>query len=78
MAYRDLLRWRNTLGACLQEMEEGDPVEWGRWRRPGTFLDSLLRFRSLVSHVVAKAYWDEKEEIAFDEIDVERYLWGAR
>ncbi|MFW5420985.1 hypothetical protein J0910_30670 [Nocardiopsis sp. CNT-189] len=78
VAFEDLLSWRNAFDGHLAHMETADPASWTAWRRPGTFLDLLLRLRSLLAHVVGKAYWDDAEHVAFAEIDVERYLWGAR
>lgn len=78
VAFADLLSWRNALDAELARMEAADAELWSAWRRPATFLDCLLRLRSLLAHVVAKAYWDDAERVALAEIDVERYLWGAR
>ena len=70
--------WRNTLDRNHQDLEQQDPHEWESWRQPGTWLDCHLRLRSLIAHEVAKAYWDERPEIRFADIDIERYLWGAR
>lgn len=73
-----LLGWRTRLDEALVALQESAPEEWAEWRLPGTWLDGLLRFRSIVSHVVGKAYWDEAEQVAYGDIDVARYLWGAR
>lgn len=70
--------WRNALDQHHQDLEQHDPHGWARWRQPGTWLDCHLRLRSLIAHEVAKAYWDERPEIYFADIDIERYLWGAR
>lgn len=71
-------RWRNNLDIRLDAMRNADPHQWLRHRQPGTWLDSLLRLRSILAHVVGKAYWDDHSEITYAHIDVERYLWGAR
>ncbi|MCA1219173.1 hypothetical protein [Streptomyces sp. 8L] len=73
-----LHRWRKALDRFHGELQHAAPEEWSRWRRPGTWLDSHLRLRSLIAHEVGKAYWDDRSEIPYAEIDVERYLWGAR
>ncbi|MFG2348262.1 hypothetical protein [Streptomyces phaeochromogenes] len=73
-----LHEWRNTLDRFHRELEQADPGEWSHWRLPGTWLDSHLRLRSLIAHEVGKAYWDDRAEIRYADIDVERYLWGAR
>lgn len=73
-----LHEWRNALTRFQRELEQTAPDEWSRWRLPGTWLDSHLRLRSLIAHEVGKAYWDDRSEIRYAEIDIERYLWGAR
>lgn len=73
-----LHKWRNALDRHHRELREAVPEQWSRWRQPGTWLDSQLRLRSLLAHEVGKAYWDDRPEIPYAEIDVERYLWGAR
>lgn len=73
-----LHEWRNSLDQLHRELEQADPGEWSRWRLPGTWLDSHLRLRSLIAHEVGKAYWDDRPEISYTDIDIERYLWGAR
>jgi hypothetical protein len=73
-----LHEWRNALDRLHRELEQADPGEWSRWRLPGTWLDSHLRLRSLIAHEVGKAYWDDRPEIRYADIDIERYLWGAR
>ncbi|MFE2426978.1 hypothetical protein ACFXJ5_09525 [Streptomyces sp. NPDC059373] len=70
--------WRNSLDRFHRELERADSGEWSRWRLPGTWLDSHLRLRSLIAHEVGKAYWDDRPEIRYADIDIERYLWGAR
>jgi hypothetical protein len=76
--YETLLGWRTDLDNHLTAMQRADPGEWARWRTPATWLDSLLRLRSIISHVVGKAYWDEVDEVRYADVDVERYLWDAR
>ncbi|MFD9603169.1 hypothetical protein ACFRFL_21805 [Streptomyces sp. NPDC056708] len=73
-----LHKWRNALARYHRALEQTAPDEWSRWRLPGTWLDSHLRLRSLIAHEVGKAYWDDRPEIRYAEIDIERYLWGAR
>lgn len=73
-----LHKWRNALDWFRRKLEEDAPDEWSRWRLPGTWLDSHLRLRSLIAHEVGKAYWDDRPEIRYTEVDIERYLWGAR
>ncbi|MFF4480221.1 hypothetical protein ACFY1A_24875 [Streptomyces sp. NPDC001520] len=73
-----LHEWRNALTRFQRELEQTAPDEWSRWRLPGTWLDSHLRLRSLIAHEVGKAYWDDRSKIRYAEIDIERYLWGAR
>jgi uncharacterized protein YehS (DUF1456 family) len=70
--------WRNALTRFQRALEQTAPDEWSLWRLPGTWLDSHLRLRSLIAHEVGKAYWDDRSEIRYAEIDIERYLWGAR
>jgi hypothetical protein len=76
--FTTLLGWRTELDTQLAVMRQADPARWERWRTPATWLDSVLRLRSVISHVVGKAYWDEVDAVRFADIDVERYLWGAR
>lgn len=73
-----LHQWRTGLDQALQRFEAADPDAWAHARQPGTWLDNHLRLRSLLAHEVAKAYWDNKTNIEYASIDVERYLWGAR
>ncbi|MGW6599408.1 hypothetical protein [Streptomyces sp. NPDC055036] len=73
-----LHKWRNALARSHRVLEQTAPAEWSRWRLPGTWLDSHLRLRSLIAHEVGKAYWDDRPEVRYAEIDIERYLWGAR
>jgi hypothetical protein len=70
--------WRCELDRHHHNLESSAPASWARWRMPGTWLDSQLRLRSLLAHEVGKAYWDDKTDIGYRDIDVERYLWGAR
>lgn len=78
LAYADMLRWRNVLDEGVRELEAERPIVWAAARRPGTWLDSVLRLRGLLAHYVGRAYWDGIEEVPVGDIDVERYLWGAR
>jgi hypothetical protein len=73
-----LLAWRTGLDTALVAAEHADEDLWTRWRQPATWLDSLLRLRSVISHVVGKAYWDDLETVRYVDIDIERYLGGAR
>ncbi|MGH3697863.1 MAG: hypothetical protein ACRDQY_00020 [Pseudonocardiaceae bacterium] len=73
-----LHQWRTTLDTHLEGMREADAELWRRHRQPGTWLDALLRLRSIISHIVSKAYWDELTDIRYANIDITRYLWGAR
>ncbi len=76
--FAELHRWRSSLDAALDQLATTDPDLWWHWRQPGTWLDSLLRLRSLIAHVLGKAFWDEAEHVAYADMDVPRYLWGAR
>lgn len=78
LVYEDMLRWRNTLDAGVVALEVEDPDVWAAARRPGTWLDAVLRLRGLLAHYVGRAYWDGLAEVPVADIDVERYLWGAR
>lgn len=78
LRYEDMLRWRNALDEGVRDLEAGQPIVWAADRRPGTWLDSVLRLRGLLAHYVGRAYWDGVEEVRVSDIDVERYLWGAR
>lgn len=78
LRYEDMLRWRNALDEGVRDLEAGQPIVWASARRPGTWLDSVLRLRGLLAHYVGRAYWDGVEELRVCDIDVERYLWGAR
>lgn len=78
MAFTELHRWRRHLDTALDQLATTDPHLWWHWRSPGTWLDSLLRLRSLIAHVLGKAYWDDIEHVAYADMDVPRYLWGAR
>jgi len=78
VAAETLYRWRTDLDRSLAEMERINLDLWSLWRRPGTWLDSVLRLRSILCHVVGKAYWDDQAEVRYADIDMERYLWGAR
>ncbi|MGH3571707.1 MAG: hypothetical protein ACRDUW_07745 [Pseudonocardiaceae bacterium] len=73
-----LHQWRTTLDTQLEQMREANAELWRQYRQPGTWLDGLLRLRSIISHVVSKAYWDELTDIHYADIDIARYLWGAR
>ncbi|MFC1418750.1 hypothetical protein [Streptacidiphilus cavernicola] len=73
-----LHQWRCDLDRLHRDLERTDPKTWQVWRTPGTWLDNQLRLRSLIAHEVGKAYWDGKQEIPYADIDIERYLWGAR
>lgn len=73
-----LHQWRTGLDQVLAEFEKAYPDAWAHALQPGTWLDNHLRLRSVLAHEVAKAYWDNKTEITYTSIDIERYLWGAR
>lgn len=76
--FDELHRWRISLDEALELMQQHDPAQYRHWRQPGTWLDSLLRLRSLLAHVLAKAYWTETATVSYAELDVDRFLWGAR
>ncbi len=78
VSFSDLHHWRSSLDAALDQLASADPDLWQQWRQPGTWLDALLRLRSLVAHVLGKAYWNEHEHEPYANMDVPRYLWGAR
>lgn len=78
VSFTVLHQWRTTLDTQLEQMREANAELWRQYRQPGTWLDALLRLRSIISHVVSKAYWDELTDIHYADIDIARYLWGAR
>ncbi|SDP96451.1 hypothetical protein SAMN04487905_12036 [Actinopolyspora xinjiangensis] len=78
VTFTELHRWRRDLDTTLDHLATTDPALWRHWQYPGTWLDSLLRLRSLIAHVLAKAYWNETDQVAYAEMDIPRYLWGAR
>lgn len=78
LPYELLYHWRNELDRLLGGVERNDPHLWNLMRTPATWLDSLLRLRSVLTHVVSKAYWSAHTEIRYSDIEIERYLWGAR
>lgn len=78
VSFADLHRWRSSLDTALDHLADADPELWQRWCTPGTWLDSLLRLRSLIAHVLGKAYWDNRPAVPYADMDVTRYLWGAR
>lgn len=78
VTFTDLHHWRSSLDAALDQLAADDPHLWRQWRQPGTWLDSLLRLRSLIAHVLGKAYWNSHEHVGYADMDVPRYLWGAR
>jgi hypothetical protein len=78
VAFDELHRWRTSLDEALDLMQHHDPAQYRHWRQPGTWLDSLLRLRSLLAHVLAKAYWNDTPTVSYAELDVPRFLWGAR
>ncbi len=73
-----LHQWRTTLDTQLEGMRQTDAELWRRHRQPGTWLDAPLRLRSIISHILSKAYWDGLTDIGYADIDIARYLWGAR
>lgn len=73
-----LHQWRTTLDSSLAAMRQANAELWRRHRQPGTWLDALLRLRSITTRVLAKAYWDDLTNIPYTDIDITRYLWGAR
>lgn len=78
VSFTDLHDWRSSLDAALDQLASTDPGLWDHWRQPGTWLDSLLRLRSLLAHILAKAYWGDHSEVSYADMDVPRFLWGAR
>jgi hypothetical protein len=76
--FDELHRWRTSLDEALDLMQHHDPAQYRHWRQPGTWLDNLLRLRSLLAHVLAKAYWNDAPAVSYDAMDVPRFLWGAR
>lgn len=78
VAFAQLHRWRTDLDEVLDQLEHNDPAQYRRWCQPGTWLDGLLRLRSLLAHVLAKAYWNSSPTVAYADMEVARYLWGAR
>lgn len=73
-----LYQWRTTLDTQLDAMRQANAELWRQHRQPGTWLDALLRLRSIIVHVLSKAYWDDLTDIRYANIDITRYLWGAR
>jgi hypothetical protein len=73
-----LHQWRTTLDSQLGAMRQANTELWRQQRQPGTWLDALLRLRSIIAHVLSKAYWDDLTDIGCADIDITRYLWGAR
>lgn len=78
VSFEDLYNWRSKLDAALDHLAQADPTLWNYWLQPGTWLDSLLRLRSVLAHMLAKAYWDDRPEVFYAEMDLPRFLWGAR
>jgi hypothetical protein len=78
LAYELVYHWRNELDRLFTAAEHQDSDLWARVRTPGTWLDSLLRLRVVLTHVLSKAYWSAHTEIRYADIEIERYLWGAR
>lgn len=73
-----LHQWRTTLDTQLAAMRQANTELWQHHRQPGTWLDALLRLRSIIAHTLSKAYWDDLTHVHYADIDVARYLWGAR
>jgi hypothetical protein len=73
-----LHQWRTTLDTPLTTMRQANAELWQHHRQPGIWFDALLRLRSITAHVLAKAYWDDLTDIPYADIDITRYLWGAR
>lgn len=78
LAYQLIYHWRSELDRLLAVLERDDPALSGRARMPGTWLDSLLRLRLVLTHVISKAYWSGHPQVRYADIEIERYLWGAR
>lgn len=78
LAYITIYGWRSDLDRHLTAVEYEDPALWAHARTPGTWLDALLRLRVVLTHVISKAYWSGHGEIRYRDIEIERYLWGAR
>ncbi|MGH3870166.1 MAG: hypothetical protein ACRDSR_01405 [Pseudonocardiaceae bacterium] len=78
LTYQSIYHWRNELDRLLAAAEHDDPALWARDRTPGTWLDALLRLRVVLTHVTSKAYWSGHTHINYSDIEIERYLWGAR
>lgn len=78
LSYETIYQWRSELDRLLAAAEHDNPSLWARARTHGTWLDALLRLRTVLTHVISKAYWSEHTEIRYSDIEIERYLWGAR
>jgi len=78
LTYESIYHWRSELDRLLAAAEHHDPALWARARTPGTWLDALLRLRVVLTHVTSKAYWSEHTTIDYGDVEIERYLWGAR
>lgn len=78
LTYELIYHWRSELDRLLTAAQHEDPILWARARTPGTWLDALLRLRVVLTHVTSKAYWSGHTTIPYRDIQIERYLWGAR
>lgn len=78
LTYQLIYHWRTELDRLLTAAEHDDPALWAQARTPGTWLDALLRLRLVLTHVTSKAYWSGHTHITYSDIEIERYLWGAR
>lgn len=78
LTYPLIYHWRTELDRLLTAAEHDDPTLWAQARTPSTWLDALLRLRLVLTHVTSKAYWSGHTEIRYADIEIERYLWGAR
>ncbi len=78
LTYQSIYHWRNELDRLLAAAEHDAPTLWAQARTPGTWLDALLRLRVVLTHVTSKAYWSGHTHINHGDIEIERYLWGAR
>jgi hypothetical protein len=78
LTYQSIYHWRSALDRLLAAAERDDPALWAQARTPGTWLDALLRLRVVLTHVTSKAYWSGHTTITYGDVEIERYLWGAR
>lgn len=70
--------WHEELDTELTRAAHACPQEWSRWAWPGTWLDSLLRLRAVLTHLRATAREQETvpSAVAWADMDVAGFVWG--